>query len=803
MKRLGLRVITIGLLLALGLATGACKSADREDTGREITVARPVDFAAPSTRQEADRVHPPGDRTPQALQAVGARGELVVAAGFDQSSNVSRPLFLSSDDGGSTWVRRELDEESVQRSGTIEYPTDIAAGPAGFVAIGTSNSRPVLWRSSDGHSWERSHLDEKVFTANDSVSAITAIPTGFAIVGQSNIAAGGNRFPIVYWQSSDGVSWQRAVGAELGLKPTANGELSLTAIVASGDNIVISGGLSTPGNAKQDERLQYWYSTDAGKSFRPSVVRGEIAADYRVFNAALAFGDGKFVALAQGGGYDEDGSWDGVVLEGGAAGSSWQVAAEPRVTGSTYDDEPKSLAKAGKDWVLSSQTTAGTVELMVAAGPGWSRLADRSDGASQRGRGDQIATDSVAVGNDVVVVGSNNRSGTTEPAAWRYHDRAVTRIALPAEASAGRASSSVTTVLAAGKDVIAVGSVADAPTAWQQLGGKWRATTLSGRSDGVNVSLTDATSTADGRVVAMGEKSLPIGSRAAVWIRDRNGRWAETDSPVFGVNANSPYGGPSPKAIAIGAGGWVVVGQRSDGDSHVDAWTMHSADGKAWTEGGGGRVLPAGPESDSRRTTSGSLRTVQGEAEMSTVLAVGSRFVAGGDPGDQSPAAWLSPNGSSWGAPIRLPLPKKVYSANVSALGRTGNTLVAIGDYYRTAADTEGGWTSWTSRNGGASWTAGPIVLSGPGYAHTLVNVPNGLVALGYEGSGDQLDAAAWFTRDGVSWKPVVVDGARLKGPGRQGFTSAIVRDGMLLMTAFDIPPSGGGYYTLTADLPG
>jgi hypothetical protein len=187
---------------------------------------------------------------------------------------------------------------------------------------------------------------------------------------------------------------------------------------------------------------------------------------------------------------------------------------------------------------------------------------------------------------------------------------------------------------------------------------------------------------------------------------------------------------------------------------------------------------------------------------MRTVLAVGSRFVAGGDPGDQSPAVWLSPNGRSWGAPIRLPIPKKVNSASLSAVGRIGNTLIAIGGYYRTDADTEGGWTSWTSKNGGLSWTAGPIVLPGHGFAHTLVNVPGGLVALGCEGDGDQLDAAAWFTRDGVAWKRLTVSGARLAGPGRQGFTSAIVHDGKLLMTAFDIPPSGGGYYTLTTDLP-
>jgi hypothetical protein len=86
--------------------------------------------------------------------------------------------------------------------------------------------------------------------------------------------------------------------------------------------------------------------------------------------------------------------------------------------------------------------------------------------------------------------------------------------------------------------------------------------------------------------------------------------------------------------------------------------------------------------------------------------------------------------------------------------------------------------------------------------AGSLVSVPNGLVALGYQGDGDEIDAAAWFSRDGRSWRALPLPGDRIKGPGRQGLTSAVVHDGKLRATAFDVPPSGGGYYVLDLEVP-
>ncbi|TDO59053.1 hypothetical protein EV651_109328 [Kribbella sp. VKM Ac-2571] len=797
MKRLGLRVITTCLLIGLA---GCTSSSGSGQLIADRPVAKPIDFNQPATPQAAEKAYPPGDRTNQALQAVAARGPRLVAAGFDESDNLSRPLFLTSDDTGKTWTRRQLDKDSIERSSTFEGVTDLAAGPSGFVAIGDGYPGQVLWHSTDGTNWRRLATDRKAFLESDYLRDVTATPDGFAIVGGNTRGAG----RLIYWRSVDGVNWRRIDGPSIGLVPTAAGEVSASEIVASGKTVVISGDLATPSNPEQSERLQYWYSTDGGRKFRAATVRGDIATEYRVYNNVLAVGDGKFVALAQGGGFDEvNDSWDGVVLEGGATGASWQVAATPWTLGSAFDDSPGSLVRAGRDWVATASVTSATIDTTVAVGPTWAQLADGTDAGSQRAPGTQSVADSVAIGNEAVMVGSNDRSGSTEPAVWRYAEARVTPVALPAEATRGRPSSDVYTLLRAADTPVAIGTVSHAPSAWTRSGSSWQATTLPGRTNGIRTGLYDATTTPDGRVVAVGEKDLSKGSRAAVWVRSANGEWSEANSPVFGVGARSPYGGPTAQAVAAGPGGWVIVGQRHDGDGHYDAWSAYSKDGKAWVEGVGGKVLPADPKGETRRTRATNLRSVRTDAaSMTTVLAVGSRFVAGGDRGDGLPWVWLSPNGSDWQTVVKLPLAKGIHSASVDELNRIGNTLVAVGQYERKDGDTEGGWVSWTSKNGGLTWTVGKVVVPIHASTSTLVPFPNGILALGETGELEDVDAAAWFSADGLTWKSVPVPGERAKGPGRQGVVSGVVDGGKLLAVAYDIPPVGGGYYALEMDLP-
>lgn len=798
MKRLGLRITAVCLLLVLPACTSALDST-RSTTDRPA--AKPVDFGQPTTPQAADKVYPAGDRTDQVLKAVAAREGRVVAAGYDQSDNVSRPLFLSSDDAGRTWTRRELDKDSVERSSTFEGVLALAAGPAGFVAIGDGNPTGVIWHSTDGATWRRLPADPKVIHETDYLNAITATPTGFAMVGGSTLADG----KIVYWQSADGITWHRTEGPSIGLTPTVPGAADGDQIVASGNTVVVAGNLSTPDDAEHTERLQYWYSTDGGRHFRAAAVNGTIATDSRVYNNALTVSDGKFFALVQGSGFDQEhNSWDAVVVEGGPTGASWRVAATPWALGSSYEDIPGTLVKAGKEWVATTQVSSTTEDTTVAAGPSWAQLADVTDQKSQRGRGKQVVADSAAVDGAAVLVGSDDRSGSTEASIWRYAGARVSPVVLPAGAAAGRPSAAVNNLLRVGKDLVAVGDVANAPTGWTRTGSTWQAVTLPGRTNGVTQDLHNAAVTPDGRAVAVGAQTLPIGQRAAVWIRGADDRWTAATSTVFGVGARSPYGGPDARAIAVGPSGWVVVGQRFDGDEHTDAWSAYSKDGRSWIEGVGGKALPAKAAADdtTRRTTGQNLRTVgTDEAVMRTVLAVGPQFVAAGDRGDGTQAVWLSPNGTDWKTVVNLPLAKGVLSAGVQTLARAGNTLVATGEYIRKDGDTERGWVTWTSTDGGLTWT-NQIAVPSRAFVAELVPVSGGILALGNTGTGDDTDAAAWFSRDGRTWKAVDVPGDRSKGRGRQGLVSGVVDNGKLLAAAFDIPPAGGGYYTLEIELP-
>jgi hypothetical protein len=161
----------------------------------------------------------------------------------------------------------------------------------------------------------------------------------------------------------------------------------------------------------------------------------------------------------------------------------------------------------------------------------------------------------------------------------------------------------------------------------------------------------------------------------------------------------------------------------------------------------------------------------------------------------------LSPNGSDWKTVVNLPLAKGVHSANVFGLGRLGNTLIAFGDYQRQDDDSDGGWVTWTSKDGGLSWT-NQIAAPTKAVATELVPVSDGLVALGNTGTDDDTEAAAWFSRDGRTWKAVPVPGERAKGRGRQGLVSGVVNQGKLLAVGFDVPPAGGGYYAQEMDIP-
>ena len=63
-------------------------------------------------------------------------------------------------------------------------------------------------------------------------------------------------------------------------------------------------------------------------------------------------------------------------------------------------------------------------------------------------------------------------------------------------------------------------------------------------------------------------------------------------------------------------------------------------------------------------------------------------------------------------------------------------------------------------------------------------------------------DAAAWTSTDGLTWTEVDLAEDHMDGDGDQRFQHAIVAGDDVHLLVRDVPPGGGGYYTLTTSLP-
>lgn len=142
------------------------------------------------------------------LAAVAADDAGFVAVGFREEAPRRDGVILFSPDGG-TWQRVDLG----LMLGALDLDlVDVAAGPGGFVAVGSASmdGRPtttVALRSADGRSWEREALPE---AADTYVYSVAAGPAGYLASG--NTASGGG----ASWVSADGTTWQRAPTEALG-----------------------------------------------------------------------------------------------------------------------------------------------------------------------------------------------------------------------------------------------------------------------------------------------------------------------------------------------------------------------------------------------------------------------------------------------------------------------------------------------------------------------------------------------------------------------------------------------------------
>lgn len=128
------------------------------------------------------------------LNAVAARGDLVVAVGQDAAGGVA----WSSSDGGHSWARASVaGAPSARISG-------VTAGPRGFVAVGFAvgadqSVRGAAWTTSDGLHWAGSGAGLRLIGAR-----LQAV----ANAGRYLIAVGYTIAGAVAFTSPDGAAWQ-------------------------------------------------------------------------------------------------------------------------------------------------------------------------------------------------------------------------------------------------------------------------------------------------------------------------------------------------------------------------------------------------------------------------------------------------------------------------------------------------------------------------------------------------------------------------------------------------------------------
>jgi hypothetical protein len=178
---------------------------------------------------------------------------------------------------------------------------------------------------------------------------------------------------------------------------------------------------------------------------------------------------------------------------------------------------------------------------------------------------------------------------------------------------------------------------------------------------------------------------------------------------------------------------------------------------------------------------------------MFSVVAVGSGLVAVGRDGprfEADAAVWTSPDGLTW---TRIPHDEAVFGGDgyqaMTSVVAAGPGLVAVG------YDSSGGdWDAavWTSPDG-VTWTRVPhdeTVFGGDNsqVMVSVVAVGSGLVAVGNDRSGGGWDAAVWTSPDGVTWTRVPHDEAIFGGNNDEQMVSVVAAGPGLVAIGIDGP---------------
>jgi hypothetical protein len=712
----------------------------------------------------------------QRMLSVVAGGPGLVAVGYDFSGDGRVAAVWTSPDGF-TWAQVPHDE-AVFGGDYVQFMTSVVAGGPGLVAVGADcpggDCCAAVWTSPDGLSWARVPHDEAIFggrneqVANDQVM-VSVVAGGPGLVAVGYDVSGGDGDAAV-WTSADGFTWTRVPHDEAIFGGDYRQEMG--SVVAGGPGLVAVGYDVSGG----DGDAAVWTSADGFTWARvphdEAIFGGD---DDQEMTSVVAGGPG-LVAV----GYDAPG-WDGdAAVWTSADGLSWaRVPHDEAIFGGHDDQEMNSVVAGGPGLVaVGYDGPLGDRDAAVWTSPDgltWVRVPH--DVAIFGGHDDQEMNSVVAVGSGLVAVGKDGHFRNDDAAVWTSPDGLTwTRVPSEVEGFGGSGGQVMKAVAAGGPGLVAVGfdeSGGDSDAAvWTSPDGlAWtRVPHDDAIFGGSGDQLMSAVAAGGPGLIAVGYDRSAGYRDAAVWTSPDGLTWTRVphNDAVFGGSGDQVM-----NAVALGGPGLVAVGyDRLSADADAAVWT--SPDGLAWTRVPHDEAVFGGANSQ----------------EMRAVTAGGPGLVAVGfdGTGGGSAAVWTSPDGLAW---TRVPHDEAIFGGTYDQMMLSvvagGPGLVAVGSQ-GTGVDSDA--AVWTSPDG-LTWTRVPHdkeTFDGL-YFQEMLSVAAGgpgLVAVGFAGPFTRFDAAVWTSPDGFTWNRVPHDETTFGGAGSQKMLSVAVAGSGLVAVGYE-----------------
>lgn len=538
-------------------------------------------------------------------------------------------------------------------------------------------------------------------------------------------------------------SWQRIEAPTFSAGPS----YGIAGLMAPGDGFPAWAAAGSVRDGRT--RAVVWTSADGSRWSRADLDQGDARESVATAGARRAG-----VAVVVGTVITRLGDRDGRIWMS-RDGSVWSVTNLPG--GGRGDQSVTSVAGGPLGFVAAGADGAVPAVWWSPDGFTWTRSVGAFEPA------DRI--EAVAVGaRGVVAVGTITTGDDVDGAVWFSTDGISWRaVPLGAAGFTGRTEQAVHAVTATSGGFVAVGdddagerrvavvwTSADGVT-WQRQPASPDMAELPGSEDTEGVSARSVAG--PGPVVAVGG-----GFGLQVWTSPDGRRWTRDDPPVTGSRTDN--------ALVAGDGSAVLI----------------ASAGSLWFRRAGGRWADVGSDASAFPRSSES-------STISLMVRVGDRLVAyGRDDGDK--AVWFSSDGRVW---QRQAAAESALhdGSGIDALTTFAGVTYAVGTARRAGTAGDSVAAVWRSENGGTTWeradAANPaFFVKGSTQMFGVAAGPRGVVAVGLAYDvGQTIDAHAWFSPDGRSWR-AVAEPAAWSAAGDQylGHVCALPDGGFVAMGA-------------------